>query len=256
MQKLCSLAAASLFVSMACCSSAHAQWGTLKGPNFALVVMFRSMKPLVAKGSMRRRRMPPLRAANEVPDGKRIVVDPSSKGIANVIIYLAKKPAKVLPDLVKSKDAELIFDQKGCRFLPHVLHVGSDRLQRVRVKSDDAVAHNTHTYPIKNNQENFIVPPNDRVGVELKALTLVERLPSKVSCDIHPWMSAYWMILDHPYAAVTDAKGNFEIPNLPVGDHEFIVWQESPGYLDKKHKVTIKEGMNEDKPMKFTAARS
>ena len=66
-------------------------------------------------------------------------------------------------------------------------------------------------------------------------------------------MVAYWVILDHPYAAVTDEKGNFEIPNLPAGTHEFNVWQESAGYLDKKYTVTIKDGENVQKPLKFTA---
>ena len=42
-----------------------------------------------------------------------------------------------------------------------------------------------------------------------------ERTPGAVICDIHPWMSAWWMVLDHPYFAVTDAKGNYEIKNVP-----------------------------------------
>jgi len=65
-------------------------------------------------------------------------------------------------------------------------------------------------------------------------------------------MSAYVLVLDHPYAAITDEKGHFEIPDLPVGDHEFRVWQESAGWLDKHYAVTIHEGMNYLEPMKFT----
>ena len=57
------------------------------------------------------------------------------------------------------------------------------------------------------------------------------------------------------YAAVTDAKGHFEIPNLSVGAHEFMVWQESAGWLEKKYSVTIKEGMNEQPPLKFKASQ-
>ena len=30
-------------------------------------------------------------------------------------------------------------------------------------------------------------------------------------------MTAWWMVLDHPYFAVTDAKGNYEIKNAPAG---------------------------------------
>ena len=239
-----------LLSGMAFQSEAQAQWGTVKG-QIVFDGDLPKLKPLVTKGDSSAKDSA-VCAAEEVPEEK-LIVDPESKGIANVVVYLAKKPAKVHPDLVKSKDAEIKFDQKGCRFLPHVLVVRTD--QKVRVLSDDSIAHNTHTNPIKNNQENFIVPPNDRAGVLMKPLTLVERVPVKVVCDIHPWMSAYWVVIDHPYAAVTDAKGNFEIPNLPVGSHEFTIWQESSGYLDRKYVVDVKAGDNVQKPLKYGAAQ-
>jgi hypothetical protein len=242
--------AAIAIVSAGFCTSAQAQWGSLKG-QLVLDGDLPTIKALVTKGDAAAKDSA-VCAAQDVPDEK-LVVDPASKGIANVVIYLSKKPAKVHPDLVKSKEKELTFDQKGCRFSPHVMLVRTD--QQVRVLSEDAVAHNTHTNPIKNNPQNFIVTPNDRVGVLLKPMTLVERTPTKVTCDIHPWMSSYWVILDHPYAAITDEKGNYEIANLPVGTHEFVIWQEQCGYLDKKYSVTIKAGDNEQKPLKFTAAQ-
>ena len=68
---------------------------------------------------------------------------------------------------------------------------------------------------------------------------------------IHVWMGAYILIVDHPYAAVTGKDGRFEIRNLPVGNHEFRIWHEAVGYLEKKYVVTIKEGENPQKPMKI-----
>jgi hypothetical protein len=230
--------------------SAEAQWGTLKG-QIILDGNLPELPALVEKGNAAAKDAA-VCAAETVPDEK-LVVDPASKGIKNVVVYLAKKPAKVHPDLAKSKESEVKFDQKGCRFLPHVMLVRTD--QKVRVLSEDAVAHNTHSNPIKNKAENFIVSPNDRNGVLLPAMTLVERTPTKVTCDIHSWMAAYWVIIDHPYAAITNDKGEFEIANLPAGPHEFVVWQESCGYLEKKYAVTIKEGDNQEKPLKYTAAQ-
>lgn len=237
------------FVGSVSAPSAQAQWGTFKG-QVVLDGDAPAIKPLVSKGDASAKDSA-VCAAEDVPDEK-LVVDSATKGIANVAIYLAKKP-KIHPDLEKSKDKEVTFDQKGCRFLPHVMVVRTDQV--VKVLSDDAVAHNTHTYPLKNNQENFIVTPNDRKGVTMKPMKLVEKTPSKVACDIHPWMSAYWVIVDHPYAAVTDAKGNFEIANLPEGKHEFIVWQESSGYLDRKLEVTIKSGATQEKTLKYKASQ-
>ena len=220
-------------------NSAEAQWGNVKG-QVTVSGDVAPLKLLVTKGDSKVRDSS-VCAAEDVPD-ESLVIDAKTRGIANVVVWMVKKPAKIHPDLVKPKEAEVVFDQKGCKFLPHVLLVRTD--QKVRVISDDGVAHNTHTYPLKNKQENFIVAPNDRKGVVVPSVNLEERLPAKVGCDIHTWMQAYWVILDHPYAAVTNEKGEFEIPNVPVGDHTFVVWQEKAGYIEKKLAVSVKAGDN------------
>ena len=239
--------AAIAFVATAFSSSAEAQWGTLKG-NIVLKGEMPVLKPLVVKGDMTAKD-PAICAAEGVADEK-LVVDPATKGIANILVFLAKKPEAIHPDLVASKEKELKFDQKGCKFLPHVMVVRTD--QQVRVLSDDETAHNTHTNPLRNGPDNLIINRN-RSGVLLKPLKVVEKTPVKINCDIHNYMFAYWLVVDHPYAAVTDEKGNYEISNLPVGDHEFTIWQESSGWLNKKYAVSIKEGVNEQKPLEFTA---
>jgi len=67
-------------------------------------------------------------------------------------------------------------------------------------------------------------------------------LPIQVKCDLHSWMQAYWLVLDHPYSAITQADGTFEIKDLPVGTHQFRVWHERVGYLERSLKVKIKDG--------------
>jgi hypothetical protein len=127
--------------------------------------------------------------------------------------------------------------------------------QQVEVLSDDGVAHNTHSNPIKNIPENFIVPPNTRKGALMKPLALAEKVPVKINCDIHPWMFAYWIVVDHPYAAVTDDHGEYVIENIPTGEHEFVFWHEGCGFLEKKLAITIKEGVNQQKVMKYKASQ-
>jgi hypothetical protein len=177
-----------------------------------------------------------------------LVIDKESKGLANVFVYLAKAPKTVHPDAKKPDPAVAIFDQKGCMFTPHAMVVLGG--QTIEVISSDAVAHNTHTYPLKNQPINVLIAPNTPVGKGEKVNYKVgESLPMKVTCDFHPWMAAYWMVVDHPYAAVTDKEGKFTIPNLPAGEHEFRVWHERAGYLDRKYTVTVKKGDNALKPM-------
>jgi hypothetical protein len=37
-------------------------------------------------------------------------------------------------------------------------------------------------------------------------------------------------VFDHPYFAVTDEKGGYEIKNAPVGQYRIFVWHSSGGY--------------------------
>lgn len=217
-------------VGILAASSAQAQWGSLKG-KVILDGEVPAVKLLVKKGDATAKDAA-VCAAQDVPDDS-IAIDKDSKGIANVAIWLVKKPAKIHPALAEPKDAEIVFDQVGCRFKPHILVLQAG--QTVQVVSGDAIAHNTRGNPLKNNGFNFIVAPNARKGSPV-TMKLAERLPVQIGCDIHNWMRAYWVVVDHPYATVTDKDGNFEIKDLPEGEHEFKVWHENPGYLVKDAK--------------------
>jgi hypothetical protein len=206
-----------------------------------------ALKPAVAKGDMTVKDAA-VCAADEVPN-EELVVNKDNQGIANVFIYLGKAPAGTKAEVPSEP---VIFDQKGCKFLPHCLLVHAG--QTVLVKSGDDVPHNTHTNPVRNDGFNKVVAANDRAGIPLK-YPKAERLPVKVVCDFHNWMKAWHLVLDHPYMAVTDADGKFTIPNLPAGKHEFIVWQEKAGYLNKKYEVELKKGDNKEVKLSFGAAK-
>lgn len=64
----------------------------------------------------------------------------------------------------------------------------------------------------------------------------------KVASDLHPWMQAYWLVVDHPYAAITDSQGRFVIENLPPEQHNFKVWHERIGLIERTLEVTIEAG--------------
>src|SRR5258708_4530527 len=109
MRKLISLTSACAALALAgtvYSGTAQAQWGTLKG-QVLLDGEVPKIELLIPKGKADVRDAA-VCAAQDVPDEK-LVVDPQSKGIANVIIYLAKKPDKIHPDLVESKEKEVTF---------------------------------------------------------------------------------------------------------------------------------------------------
>lgn len=223
-------------------SASAADYGDISG-QFILKGDAPDLKPLVTKGQFAKPGLAPC-SVNPVPS-EDLVVDEKTKGIANVFIFLRKKPKKIHPDLKSTPDdkKEVVVDQVGCQYVPHALLLRSDQV--VVVKSADKIAHNVHTGTIKNKQENFIIPGIDREGKNKIKFRTGESIPLPTKCDIHSWMKSQWLILDHPYAALTDKEGKFKIEKLPVGKYTFRVWQESAGWIDKKFKVDVKKGDNE-----------
>ena len=165
-----------------------------------------------------------------------LLVNAETKGIANVVVYLEKRPKDIKPDLAKPPTTPVIFDQKGCRFFPHMLTVQIG--QPLLVKSNDPIAHNTHTYPARNEGFNQVIKPGDRTGVPC-TYTRAENTPIEVRCDLHTWMRAYHFPIDHPYVAITDAEGKFRIEGIPAGKQTFKVWHEKGQLLERKLDVTI-----------------
>lgn len=189
-------------------------------------------------------------SAESIPD-ERLVVD-GNGGVKNVFIYLAKAPKGVPKSDVPAEAA--VFDQKGCRFLPHCLIVRKG--QELRILSDDRIAHNTHTFPAKNATFNSGIPANDREGTKIK-YSSAESKPFAVKCDYHAWMNAYHLVVDHPYAAITAADGSFEIKDIPSGHYDFVIWHEGVkgGYLQRKYKVTVKAGEETEKTIPYPIAK-
>jgi hypothetical protein len=80
------------------------------------------------------------------------------------------------------------------------------------------------------------VPANDKIEIKASA---VAALPMPVVCNIHSFMKAHVVSLDHPYMAATGDDGSFEIKNIPAGPREFQFWHEMSGYLKN---VKLKSG--------------
>ena len=155
-----------------------------------------------------------------------LIVDSGSKGVKNVLVFLSKPTA--INEEAKSNAVKVnaVFDQKNCVFEPHILPMMAG--STITLKSSDPVGHNVNASMIANSRFNSLLAANQS---QPYSPGTAEKQPSRVVCDVHPWMLAYWMVLDHPYYAVTDAKGNFEIKNVPAGAQKVVVWQESTKHL-------------------------
>ena len=182
---------------------------------------------------------PALKIPQDIP-AEDLKVNAKTGGVENVFIWMAKRPDSIPPDSINSL-GPIWFGQKGARFVPHALIVQTG--QTIAIGNADPVASYVHIYPLKNQPVNLQIAPA-AIGAQAQKfqLTVAESLPIKVGSDILPWMSAYWLVVDHPYATKTNSEGDFVIPDLPPGEHEFRVWHERKGYIHRKLLIRVEPG--------------
>jgi hypothetical protein len=222
-------------------------FGTLKGR-----VIFQGAVPKLEPLTAQAETKEAICAKAGIPNDRLIVGE--GNGVANVFIFLPKAPAGV--PVPPPSGEPVKFDQKNCRFFPHalVLRAGQD----LKILNSDSVSHNTHTYAQRSDTNfNKIIPPHNETGEDFK-YSQSESKPAEVKCDIHSWMRAYHLPLDHPWGAVTGPNGEYEIKNVPAGDQKFQVWHEAAGgggYLDRNLTVTIKPGEATTKDIPFDASK-
>ncbi|TWU23567.1 hypothetical protein [Bythopirellula polymerisocia] len=151
-------------------------------------------------------------------------------GLANVVVYIYTKRGQSLdvhPDFEASASEPVVLDNKGCRFEPHVIAVRTG--QPLEVRNDDpGIGHNTNASFVANPGFNEMVTNGAPIT---KTLQKAEPVPAPVACNVHPWMKAYAVVREDPYMAVSDENGEFEILNVPAGQHEFIFWHEAKGNM-------------------------
>lgn len=137
--------------------------------------------------------------------------DPSD----HIVVYLTA------PDLPPTRpvDKTVVLDQRGLRFLPHVLPVLKGTT--VRFPNSDSVRHNVFS-PSEIRMFNLgTYPPGEVRSVKFEHPGVVELL-----CNVHPEMSAYILVLDTPYFEKTRPDGSFRLRRLPSADYTIHFWCE------------------------------
>jgi plastocyanin len=130
----------------------------------------------------------------------------------------------------------VVLDQKGCRYVPHVL--GAQVGQGVEVVNSDPTLHNIHAVPAANQEFNTGQPIT---GMKHTHQFTAREVMVPFKCDVHPWMNAYIGVLDHPFFAVTGADGSFELKGLPPGTYTIEAWHEKLGTQTQTVTIGAKE---------------
>lgn len=138
-------------------------------------------------------------------------------------------------------------DNAKCSFVPHVQTASIG--QFLVIKNSDPILHTAHAY-MPDGQPHF------NVGLypgKVSRKPLVAAGIIKILCEVHPWMSAFVVVTDHPYHAVTDAHGEYEVSEVPPGAYRLKVWHESLGTVEKQ--VEVKSGSTTKLDITFSSSQ-
>ncbi len=159
-----------------------------------------------------------------------LLVDSKSRGVKNVVVWLrpdsddrkATFPTdRVHPDLAKPKPAKHVINMPMCQFVPRVFAARAG--DTWEFKNEGIVATNVrvqHDDPLFN-----VLLPAKKGYVAREALRESWK-PVYFKSDVHPWMAGVGRVFDHPYFAVTDADGHFELKQVPKGNWRIMYWHE------------------------------
>jgi len=179
-----------------------------------------------------------------------LLVDPQTKGIANVVVYLARPPAGAA--IPPAPELPAAFGMSGATYVPHIVVARTG--EEIVATNRDPVLRGVHSWPLRNDAINAVVPPAFAASWKFAK---PETRPVKITSDCDPWMSGWVVVLDHPWVAVSDRRGAFTIPGLPSGAHEFTIWHEWSGgiYLARKLIVEIDIGKTTELEFSIPASR-
>jgi plastocyanin len=165
------------------------------------------------------------------------------KSLANVFVYVKDGLGNYVYD---TPTEPAVIDQKECRYHPHVfgMRVG----QPLQILNSDPTLHNIHALPKGNAEFNTGQPIQ---GMKTAHTFDKPEVMVPFKCDVHGWMNAYVGVLDHPYFAVTDKDGKFELKTLPPGTYTIEAWHEKLGTQEVK--VTVAEKETKDIAFTFKA---
>jgi plastocyanin len=161
-------------------------------------------------------------------DAEDLVVS-SQRGLRNAVVSLASPPPGVRAEF---STTPVSLDQRQCVFIPRVTLVPAGGT--VDFLNSDRLLHNIHSASRANTVFNRTQPRGRTIPITFAKPEIVP-----ISCDLHGWMRAWVVVMEHPFYAVTGSEGEFALNNVPPGRYTLNVWHETLGTVTKD--VTVGE---------------
>jgi hypothetical protein len=161
-------------------------------------------------------------------DLERLLID-SDGGVANTVIYLR--------DVTEGKAMDLPpafqhLDQKDCRYVPHILIVPEG--SPLQIRSSDPLLHTVHMAGAASNNVPFPFQNQD-IQIPMRRSGVID-----LKCNAgHVWMNAEVLVVKHPYYAITDEHGSYELKDVPPGEYEIEAWHEGWGIVREESVLDV-----------------
>ena len=144
-----------------------------------------------------------------------VVLAPESE-LRHVVVYVKDAPHMTVAPM----RAEI--HQRNENFVPRVVAVTVGSI--VDFPNDDPIYHNVFSLSRTKTFDLGRFPQGKSRGERFDKPGVV-----KVFCQIHSHMSATVMVFDHPWFAIPDERGMFDLSGVPAGTHQITAWHERLG---------------------------
>jgi plastocyanin len=145
------------------------------------------------------------------------------------VVYLESAPSLAFPE---AEPQRATMDQRNETFVPHVLAITVGTT--VDFPNSDNTYHNVFSLrgPRPFDLGRYAAGRSKSVRFDRPGIV-------RVFCEIHSHMSAFILVFNHRYFAVTAADGRYQIGRVPPGRYTLVAWNE--GAIRESRPIMIPE---------------
>jgi len=167
------------------------------------------------------------------------VQDKNGKAVADMVVYLAPLDGQ---KLIQSSNVVTV-SQQNKAFSPYI--TVSQTKKTVHFVNQDDITHHIYSAD-SDNKFAFKI----RAGDEHLADNFTKEAEIAMACNIHDWMSGYLLVVDTPYFAKTNEKGEAFFAIKELGNYNVVVWH--PQLPTEQHRLFQKQNITDNTQLSFT----
>jgi hypothetical protein len=122
----------------------------------------------------------------------------------------------------KKSQLEVVLESRQCAFAPPVMATMAGA--RARVRNADLIVHSARGVQGNTTVFHVAIPGKEQEVDITRRLTKPGVI--RILAERDPHMSAWMVVHDNPYVAVTDARGAFRIEDIPPGAYRVTMWHQ------------------------------